>query len=151
MYNNRSLLISFEVLFLEFNFLYFKVLCQIGESARNYCELSGRTEILIGDVVLALINAGIRIDNLRSYGLRSYRTVLPALQTQTQTKQLNILQAGVKQSHPPHIPSHLPPLPDPHAYIRTPVRALINLRICKLYIDAILKIFHYFLRLTNNQ
>ncbi|KAJ8682713.1 hypothetical protein QAD02_018505 [Eretmocerus hayati] len=96
------------------------LLRSIGESARNYCELSGRTEILMADIILALVNAGIKIDNLHKYGFRSKRSVLPPLQQQTQTKQLNILQAGVKQPHPPHIPSHLPPLPDPHAYIRTP-------------------------------
>ncbi|XP_014211760.1 transcription initiation factor TFIID subunit 8 [Copidosoma floridanum] len=96
------------------------LLCEIGQSARNYCELSSRTEILIADVILALVNSGIKIDNLWSYGLRPNRTILPPLQQQTQTKQLSILQAGVKQNHPPHIPSYLPPLPDPHAYIRTP-------------------------------
>lgn len=59
---------------------------------------------------------------METYGKRSNRTVLPPLQQQTQSKQLNILQAGVKQSHPAHIPSYLPPFPDPHAYIRTPVK-----------------------------
>ncbi|XP_001607951.2 transcription initiation factor TFIID subunit 8 [Nasonia vitripennis] len=96
------------------------LLCEIGESARNYCELSGRTEILIADIVLALVNNGIKLDNIHSYSLRPNRSVLPSLQQQTQTKQLNILQAGVKQNHPPHIPNHLPQMPDPHAYIRTP-------------------------------
>ena len=93
---------------------------EVGESARNYCELSGRTEPLIADVIVALINMGIKLDNLETYGKRMNRTVLPPLQQQTQSKQLNILQAGVKQSHPSHIPSYLPPFPDPHAYIRTP-------------------------------
>lgn len=104
----------------------FLVLCEIGESARNYCELSGRTEILIADIVLALVNNGIKLDDINSYGLRSNRSVLPPLQQQTQTKQLNILQAGVKQGHPPHIPGHLPQMPDPHAYIRTPVSLRID-------------------------
>ncbi|XP_058791907.1 transcription initiation factor TFIID subunit 8 [Phymastichus coffea] len=96
------------------------VLYEVGQSARNYCELSGRTEILIADVVLALVNAGIKLDGIHTYGFRKSRPTLPSLSQQTATKQLNILQAGVKQSHPPHIPSYLPPLPDPHAYIRTP-------------------------------
>ncbi|KAK1125799.1 Transcription initiation factor TFIID subunit 8 [Melipona quadrifasciata] len=95
-------------------------LVEVGESARNYCELSGRTEPLIADVIVALVNMGIKLDNLESYGKRANRTVLPPLQQQTQSKQLNILQAGVKQSHPSHIPSYLPAFPDPHAYIRTP-------------------------------
>jgi transcription initiation factor TFIID subunit 8 len=34
-------------------------------------------------------------------------------------KPLQILQAGTKPSNPVHIPSYLPPLPDPHAYVRT--------------------------------
>ncbi|XP_014236710.1 transcription initiation factor TFIID subunit 8-like [Trichogramma pretiosum] len=92
----------------------------LGTMSRNYCELSGRTEVLIADVILALTNSGIRVDNLNKYVHRPNRSILPPLQVQTQQKQLNILQAGVKQNHPPHIPSHLPPLPDPHAYIRTP-------------------------------
>lgn len=93
---------------------------ETGASARNYCELSGRTEPLIADVILALINMGMKVDNIETYAKRQNRAVLPALQQQTQSKQLNILQAGVKHSHPPHIPNYLPAFPDPHAYIRTP-------------------------------
>ncbi|EZA57137.1 Transcription initiation factor TFIID subunit [Ooceraea biroi] len=93
---------------------------EIGASARNYCELSGRTEPLIADVILALINMGIKIDNIETYAKRQNRTILPPLQQQTQSRQSNILQAGIKQNHPSHIPSYLPPFPDPHAYIRTP-------------------------------
>ncbi|XP_020289478.1 transcription initiation factor TFIID subunit 8 [Pseudomyrmex gracilis] len=95
-------------------------LVETGASARNYCELSGRTEPLMADVILALINMGMKLDNIENYAKRQNRTILPALQQQTQSKQLNILQAGVKQGHPSHIPSYLPPFPDPHAYIRTP-------------------------------
>lgn len=94
---------------------------ETGTAAKNYCELSGRTEPLIADVILALIDMGIRLDNFETYAKRQSRTVLPVLQLQTQAKQLNILQAGVKQSHPSHIPDYLPIFPDPHAYIRTPV------------------------------
>lgn len=32
---------------------------------------------------------------------------------------LQILQAGAKPTNPVHIPSYLPQLPDPHAYVRT--------------------------------
>ncbi|KAM0726825.1 Transcription initiation factor TFIID subunit 8 [Formica fusca] len=93
---------------------------ETGASARNYCELSGRTEPLIADVILALISMGMKVDNIETYAKRQNRTVLPALQQQTQAKHLNILQAGVKQNHPSHIPNYLPAFPDPHAYIRTP-------------------------------
>ncbi|XP_011639539.2 transcription initiation factor TFIID subunit 8 [Pogonomyrmex barbatus] len=96
------------------------LIIEVGASGRNYCELSGRTEPLIADVILALINMGIKLDNIETYAKRQNRTILPVLQQQTQAKQLNILQAGVKQSHPSHIPNYLPAFPDPHAYIRTP-------------------------------
>lgn len=94
---------------------------EIGASGRNFCELSGRTEPLIADVIVALINMGMKLDNIETYAKRQSRTVLPTLQQQTQAKQLNILQAGVKQGHPSHIPNYLPAFPDPHAYIRTPM------------------------------
>ncbi|XP_034939039.1 transcription initiation factor TFIID subunit 8 [Chelonus insularis] len=93
---------------------------EVGESSKNYCELASRTEPLIADVIVALINMGFRLDGLENYGRRPNKTVLPSLQQQIQSKQLSILQAGVKQSHPSHIPAYLPPFPDPHAYIRTP-------------------------------
>ena len=32
------------------------------------------------------------------------------------------LQVGSKTPRPPHVPSYLPPFPDSHTYIRTPVR-----------------------------
>jgi len=32
------------------------------------------------------------------------------------------LQVGVKVQHPSYVPAHLPAFPDPHTYIRTPVR-----------------------------
>ena len=97
------------------------VICQIGLSARSYCELSCRTEPVIGDVIIALVNMGISIDGIDLHARRPGRTVLPPLVSSTQTKQLSILQAGVKQTHPSYIPTHLPSFPDPHAYIRTPV------------------------------
>ncbi|KAK0095277.1 hypothetical protein PV326_008774 [Microctonus aethiopoides] len=92
----------------------------IGESARNYCELAGRTEPLIADIILSLINMGFPLDGLETYARRLNKTIMPPLQQQTQSKQLNILQAGVKYPHPSHIPNYLPAFPDPHAYIRTP-------------------------------
>ncbi|KAJ9582990.1 hypothetical protein L9F63_022675, partial [Diploptera punctata] len=96
------------------------LICQIGLSAKSYCELSGRTEPVVGDVVIAMVNMGLSLDGIDAHARRPGRTVLPPLVSSTQSKQLSILQAGVKQTHPPHIPAHLPPFPDPHAYIRTP-------------------------------
>lgn len=36
------------------------------------------------------------------------------------------LAAGTRQIRPAHIPAHLPPLPDPHSYIKTPVSHLFK-------------------------
>ncbi len=97
------------------------VITEIGQSSRNYCELSGRTQPVIGDVIVALINAGISIQGLDTFAKRENRAILQPPQQISSTKQLSLLQAGTKNSHPSHIPNHLPVLPDPHAYIRTPV------------------------------
>jgi transcription initiation factor TFIID subunit 8 len=71
-------------------------------------------------VIVALVNMGISVQGLEKYARRDGRHVIPNPQTITAQKQLNILQAGTKNSHPTHIPNYFPPLPDPHAYIRTP-------------------------------
>ncbi|XP_038113829.1 transcription initiation factor TFIID subunit 8 [Culex quinquefasciatus] len=93
---------------------------ELGQSSRNYCELAGRTQPVIGDIVISLINMGISIKGLEAYGKRESRRILPQPQQAQAQKQLSILQAGQKHNHPSHIPNHLPTLPDPHAYIRTP-------------------------------
>lgn len=97
------------------------VLVELGNTTRAYCEHSGRTEPVIGDVVVALCDMGINWKGIEAYSRRDNRHIVPAPQHATPQKQINILQAGVKNVHPSHIPVHLPPLPDPHAYIRTPV------------------------------
>ncbi|KFB50179.1 hypothetical protein ZHAS_00018243 [Anopheles sinensis] len=95
-------------------------LVELGHSARNYCELAGRTQPVIGDVVVALINMGMSVRGLDKFAKREGRHILPQPQQAQAQKQQSILQAGQKKSHPSHIPNYLPPFPDPHAYIRTP-------------------------------
>ncbi|KAK7873130.1 hypothetical protein R5R35_006356 [Gryllus longicercus] len=96
------------------------LIVEIGSSSRSYCELSGRTEPVIGDVIMALVNMGLSLEGIEQHAYRSNASVLAAPLTGVNPKTLNILQAGVKQSHPCYIPTHLPFFPDPHAYIRTP-------------------------------
>ncbi|CAH1395982.1 unnamed protein product [Nezara viridula] len=96
------------------------IIVEIGNSSRAYCELAGRTEPLFADVLLALVNLGLHISDLERFAKRANSIVIPAPTTSVPAKQLGILQAGVKPSHPSHIPAHLPVFPDPHAYIRTP-------------------------------
>lgn len=96
------------------------VIVEIGNSAHNYCELGGRTMPTVGDVSLALINMGINISSLEPYVRRCNHTSIPLPPQQTQQRQLSLLQAGTKASHPHYVPSFFPAMPDPHAYIRTP-------------------------------
>jgi transcription initiation factor TFIID subunit 8 len=96
------------------------LIVEIGQSTRNYTELAGRVQPVLGDVVVALVNMGISLQGLEKYARRDGRHVIPAPQPITAQKQLSILQAGTKNSHPTHIPNYFPALPDPHAYIRTP-------------------------------
>ncbi|XP_063235648.1 transcription initiation factor TFIID subunit 8 [Bacillus rossius redtenbacheri] len=96
------------------------MLTEMGNSTRAFCELACRTEPVVGDVAMALVNMGVPLDGLEVFAYRSNRIPLPTPAPSTQPKQPSILQAGVKHPHPPHIPNHLPPFPDPHAYIRTP-------------------------------
>lgn len=95
------------------------MIVEIAHTSKNYAELSGRTEPFLGDIVVALVNLGISMDGITAFVKRDIQKIPPPQTISTQ-KPLNLLQAGTKQSHPPHIPSHLPPLPDPHAYVRTP-------------------------------
>lgn len=60
------------------------------------------------------------MNGITSYVKRDGLLKIPTPPVISAQKQLNLLAAGTKQSHPSHIPSHLPPLPDPHAYVRTP-------------------------------
>lgn len=93
---------------------------ELGNASRAYSELSGRSEPVIGDVIMGLVGMGISTEGIEVYAKRQNRTAVPAPSIASQPKQSSILQAGVKQSPPPHVPEYLPVFPDPHAYIRTP-------------------------------
>ncbi|OWR51368.1 Transcription initiation factor TFIID subunit 8 [Danaus plexippus plexippus] len=95
-------------------------LAEVGNSAKGYCELSGRVEPVLGDVKMALVNMGISIQGIEQYAARPNRHVIQAPQQAFVPRTPAMLSAGSKAKPAPHIPFHLPPLPDPHAYIRTP-------------------------------
>lgn len=95
------------------------VIVEIAYTSKNFAELSGRTQPFLGDIVVALTNLGIPMEGITAFVKRDLQKI-PTPQAITTQKQLSLLQAGTKHSHPSHIPGHLPALPDPHAYIRTP-------------------------------
>lgn len=119
------------------------VISEIGILGRNYCELSGRVEPLIADVILGFTEmgnmfrllklnlietvmtfTGFNFSSLEHYVKSGKHAMLASLQPQQPQKQLNMLSAGTKEPLPGYIPKHLPPFPDPHAYVRTPVSIL---------------------------
>ncbi|SPP77868.1 blast:Transcription initiation factor TFIID subunit 8 [Drosophila guanche] len=97
-----------------------RFIVELGNSSHNYCELSGRTMATVGDVSMALIGMGQNIGSLETYLRREPHAPVQMPPQQTQQRTLSLLQAGTKASHPPYVPSYFPPMPDPHAYIRTP-------------------------------
>ncbi|CAL8122959.1 unnamed protein product [Orchesella dallaii] len=97
-------------------------LFEFGRSTRMFTELAGRVEPTVGDVTMALIDMGFKVDprGLRAYSKRMTRPMISAPQTLPLPKVPTILSAGKKRALPPYIPDYFPPMPDPHAYIRTP-------------------------------
>jgi len=96
------------------------LITELGRSARAFCELAGRVEPVVADLVLALVEMSVPMEGLREYALRQGRlTVQPPGQV-VASKQTAILHTGNKKRHPGHIPDHLPEMPDSHSYIRTP-------------------------------
>ncbi|RUS73243.1 hypothetical protein EGW08_019002 [Elysia chlorotica] len=71
---------------------------EVGRSASSFAELSGRTQVMVSDCVMALVEMGEECLNKMVH---------------------KILQVGEKKKHPAHIPEHLPAFPDPHTYIKT--------------------------------
>ncbi|KAL3201758.1 hypothetical protein MRX96_042783 [Rhipicephalus microplus] len=86
-------------------------LIEIARSSRAFCELSGRTEVLSGDVFVALIEMGINVESLWSFVKRPSRIALPTPGLQARSSTPKILQAGDKKPLPPHIPEHMVPFP----------------------------------------
>ena len=49
---------------------------ELGRSARAYCELAGRVEPVVADLVLALVEMGIPLEGLSEYSQRGTRVSL---------------------------------------------------------------------------
>lgn len=95
-------------------------LTEIARSSRAFCELAGRTEVLSGDVFMALVEMGINVESIGAFIKRSNRITLPTPAMAPRSSTPKILQAGEKKPLPSYIPEHFISFPDPHAYIRTP-------------------------------
>ncbi|XP_078368827.1 transcription initiation factor TFIID subunit 8-like [Oculina patagonica] len=95
-------------------------LSELGHSCKLSCELSARVKPTLSDVKVALIDMGADLDSLPSYGKRANRIHVNNPLKSRIVPTPKSLAAGTRQTRPAHIPAHLPPLPDPHSYIKTP-------------------------------
>lgn len=95
------------------------LLTEIGRSSKAYTELCGRTEVMVTDVLMALIDQGINVESIPAHAQRPNKSVfIPPGQSAPPTSP-RTLSTGDKQDHPTHVPDHLPSFPDPHTYIRS--------------------------------
>ncbi|XP_076442446.1 transcription initiation factor TFIID subunit 8-like [Babylonia areolata] len=94
-------------------------IAEIGHSTRAYAELGGRTEPMVSDVVITLVDMGLDIRGIPTHAKRANKSVFipPAVSSHNPTPKT--LQVGERRPHPTHIPDHLPSFPDPHTYIKT--------------------------------
>ncbi|RWS00109.1 proline rich salivary secreted protein-like protein [Dinothrombium tinctorium] len=96
------------------------LLREMGRSAQAFTELSGRTQPLVGDIAIALIEMGIDIDSIAQYAKRPNRICISKPAQAPKQVTPKILQTGEKKSLFTYIPDYFPQFPDSHAYIRTP-------------------------------
>jgi len=94
-------------------------LSELTRSCKAFSELSGRTDPLVTDVVMALIEMGQKVDALPGYARRLNRISLQAPSHAAPVQEPKRLQVGVKSSHKSHIMDYLPAFPDPHTYIKS--------------------------------
>lgn len=70
------------------------LLTELGRSARAYCELAGRVEPVVADLVLALVELGMPLEGLRDYAVRGARVSLAQPTLAVPAKQTAILHTG---------------------------------------------------------
>ncbi|PAA78015.1 hypothetical protein BOX15_Mlig033224g3 [Macrostomum lignano] len=116
-------------------------LSQVGQSARAYAEACGRTQPVLGDATMALVDYGVTVSSLIDFA-RQPRPAGTGGQQQRQQRNIPavfghdwLAEAALKRQstaatsdrraqqqtdRPNHIPDHLPPYPRPHTFVSTP-------------------------------
>ena len=90
--------------------------------SKNFAELAGRTVPVVADVTMALIEMGIPLAGIENYVRSGIHLTLPPVQYMQQSRQPVLLSVGHKQPLPSFASANLPQFPDPHCYVRTPVK-----------------------------
>jgi len=95
---------------------------ELAKSSRGLAELAGRTQPMVSDISLALVEMGCDVTSLPGF-LRQRRHKLNAISSPGvihEPSKPRTLQVGDKRNFPVHVPDYYPPFPDSHCYIRTP-------------------------------
>jgi len=95
---------------------------ELAKSSRGLAEVAGRTQPMITDISLALVEMGCDVTSLPGF-LRQRRLKLNTISSPGLIHEPNkprTLQVGDKRNLPVHVPEYFPPFPDSHCYIRTP-------------------------------
>jgi histone H3/H4 len=107
------------------NILY-KYLEEVGYRANMFAELAGRIEVNFNDLRLTFEELGVSIEDLSQFATEMEEVPFPKaipefpMKKKKKVKQQPILK-DAEEPLPPHIPSFLPPFPDKHTYIKTPI------------------------------
>ncbi|CAD5121342.1 DgyrCDS9865 [Dimorphilus gyrociliatus] len=92
-------------------------LTEIGKQAKMICEAANRTEPIISDISLALIEMGNDITKIEDFSKRPMRLVNFDQATSTTKPPMKTLRVGQRPDMPGYVPSYLPSFPDPHTYM----------------------------------
>lgn len=92
---------------------------ELSRSSKAYSELSNRTDPLVADIIMSLVDMGQKINELPFYARRAGRITIANPLTATVVAEPKRLQVGVKRSHSSYIPDYYPLFPDPHTYIKS--------------------------------
>lgn len=98
--------------------IYAAFLKEVVMSTKAYAELGGRTQPLVTDVVMAFTELGFDHSGLQKPSQVSPSLSLTRLLKTQSVSVCKELKVGETRTLN-HASSHLPPLPDPHTYIRT--------------------------------
>jgi len=95
---------------------------EIGFLSHDYCEFSRRSECNLNDVLLSLNDFGVKLDDIILFYNNTKDIPFPSniQKFPAPSKRKRIMKKDTDK-FPKYIPDFLPPFPEPHTYLDTPV------------------------------
>lgn len=90
------------------------LIVELSRSAQSYSELCGRSNPLFVDVFIAMIEMGLKTQELVNFGRRKTKYHIASPQIQPKQSVSKILQVGDKRSLFSYIPDYFPSFPGMH-------------------------------------